>query len=371
MKKNSNIETLHFRDIEKVLEYVLEDGMRLQNIPQYQDNAKVVLAAVTKNYRAFEFASSQLKDNDKFVYKCCKISIYCFEHVSVRLKNNEEFVLKILEDGLVDVNDTNYFRNLLSDLYSSHTFVLRALKVDVRYYFNASNEILNDVEFAKKAIEIDYGIYYAELLPDLLHSNEDIVRCAISKNGLSIRVAPKKYQSNFEFVMLAVKNGYPGAITGLPKKFLNDKSFILYFIKENAKAYDDLVEDCPDNKLIYDRDVFMEAVKQNGSYMIYGKYNFGMDKSIALLAVQSSNSICYYENAPALKHLDYFQNDKEVVLASVKTCPSSFQYASDQLKNDKAFVKEVLISGGAEAFEYVSDALKADKSIINLYKRLA
>ena len=58
----------------------------------------------------------------------------------------------------------------------------------------------------------------------------------------------------------------------------------------------------------------------------------------------------------------------ESVLASVKTSPSSFQYASDQLKNDKAFVKEVLISGGAEAFDYVSDALKADKSIINLYK---
>ncbi len=365
MKNVKKTEAPKFRSINHVIEYVLEDGLRLKSIPEFNDNAKVVLAAVTENYLAFEFASNRLKDNDKMVFKCCDINIYCFEHASERLKNDEDFVLSILESGLVhdrDHRQKTFFRDSLTDLFDNSSFVLRAVKFDASFYYDASYEIRTDIEFAKKAIRVNYYIYYYDMLSDEFKANEEIVRCAIEVNGINIITTPKKYKKNIDYVMLAVKHGYPEAITELPKKYLNNKEFILEMVKANVDAYDQLACLCPENRLVYDKDIFLEAIKKNGAMLVYGRYKFGMDRSIAKLAVKS--------NGAALKYLDFFWSDREIVLDAVKSNGYYFKYASDYLKNDKLFVKEVLLYGGADAFDFISDTLKADDEIIDLCKGL-
>ena len=76
---------------------------------------------------------------------------------------------------------------------------------------------------------------------------------------------------------------------------------------------------------------------------------------------------CLENNAQILEFVnDQFKNDKEVVMLAIKKFERHFSalyFASEALKNDIDFVKEVL-NYDENAFPHISERLKCDKNIV-------
>ena len=56
-------------------------------------------------------------------------------------------------------------------------------------------------------------------------------------------------------------------------------------------------------------------------------------------------------------------NDKEVILEAVKQEGMALKYASEELKNDKEFISEVIKQNGS-ALNYISKELRNDKEFM-------
>jgi general stress protein YciG len=80
-----------------------------------------------------------------------------------------------------------------------------------------------------------------------------------------------------------------------------------------------------------DKEVLLEAVKQNGYSLQYASEELKNDKEFILEAAQQNGNSLKYASKE-------FKNDKEVVLEAVKQYRRSLQYASEELQNDKEVV---------------------------------
>ncbi len=105
-----------------------------------------------------------------------------------------------------------------------------------------------------------------------------------------------------------------------------------------------------------DKEVVLAAVKSDAGLLKYASDQLKNDKEIVLVAVKSHAWSLEY----ASKQL---KNDKEVVLAALKTNGNALEYASDQLKNDKEVVLTAVNTSG-NSFAYASEQIKTDREFV-------
>jgi hypothetical protein len=80
-----------------------------------------------------------------------------------------------------------------------------------------------------------------------------------------------------------------------------------------------------------DKELVLEAVKQNGRSLKYASEELKNDKEVVLEAVKEYGYSLYHSS-------EELKNDKEVVLEAVKKNSNSLDFASEELKNDKEVV---------------------------------
>ena len=107
-----------------------------------------------------------------------------------------------------------------------------------------------------------------------------------------------------------------------------NKEFMMQAIKDKATwvlAY------CSD-KLLEDKELILEAVKQDGQILYYASEELRDDKEIVLTAVTNKGLIFKY----ASKRL---RGDKEIALAAIKQDKRAEMYVTEELRNDEEFNK--------------------------------
>ena len=105
-----------------------------------------------------------------------------------------------------------------------------------------------------------------------------------------------------------------------------------------------------------DREVVLEAVRQNGNALRYASKELQGDRELVLEAVRQDGIALWY----ASKEL---KEDREVVLAAVTKDGDSLQYASKELRGDPQVVLAAVRQDGY-ALEYASEELRADLNFI-------
>jgi hypothetical protein len=131
----------------------------------------------------------------------------------------------------------------------------------------------------------------------------------------------------------------------------SDKEMVLEAVKQNGYSLK-----YASKELKNDKEVVLEAVKQYSYSLQYASKELKNDKEVVLEAVKKNGYSLEY----ASKEL---QNNKEVVLEAVKKNCDSLQYASEELKNDKEVVLEAVKKNG-NSLKYASKELKNDKEVV-------
>jgi hypothetical protein len=130
-----------------------------------------------------------------------------------------------------------------------------------------------------------------------------------------------------------------------------DRELVLEAVRDNGRAFE-----FASDTLKADRELVLEAVKNDGGSLEFASYTLKADREIVLEAVKSYGRALQYAS-------DTLKNDRELVLAAVKNHGPALQFASDTLKADRELVLEVVKNSG-RALQYASDTLKDDRELV-------
>ena len=107
-----------------------------------------------------------------------------------------------------------------------------------------------------------------------------------------------------------------------------------------------------------DKDVVLAGLaNDDGGHtcLEYASEELRMDKALVLFAMRTGGW---------LEFVPFFQNDKAVVLAAVRSCGVSLEFASEALQNDKEVVLAAMQENGY-GLQYASEALRDDEEIVS------
>ena len=146
---------------------------------------------------------------------------------------------------------------------------------------------------------------------------------------------------------------------------INDESGELRYEREEVLHY-------ASEELRKDRELVLEAVKQDGNAFPYASKELWKDKAVVLAAVKNAGNVlecieddCYYEdgtlNEEKLKNS--MCNDREVVLAAVRQNGTALQFASEELRKDKEIALEA-VKQDDSALKYISNELMSDEKFL-------
>lgn len=262
----------------------------------------------------------------------------------------------------------------------------------------------DDKDFVLAALNNDsYALRNAS---ERLQDDKEVIFAALKRSGNNLRFASYRLQDDKEVVLAAVNNHYYHTDYAIAK-FKDDKHFFLAAITTNSsifpcstsKLWDDetyvlgaLKYDKHDpsrslfrfasERVKYDRNIVLAAVKIKGQSLQYTSDELRNDKEIALTAVKQNSKalnfispnlwddenfvfgvLKYDDSDPSTSLLnnasDKVKGNKDVVLKAVKIKGQSLQYASDELRNDPEIALAAVIQNGL-AFEYAGKNLKSD-----------
>ena len=339
----------------KMVEYVLKrDWTYLKHLYPDVDVDTNILFNALKNGPKYlsRVENSEIKSNDELVYKLVQINGEALEGAAEVLKDNEMIVLEAIKtypEAICYASDRfRENRNLILKAVKINGLVLVPL---VRYYRYLKWQ--NDKEVVLEAVKQN-----PEVITETVIKDKEIALAAVKQNGLLLRDT-NEFRQDFEVVLEAVKQN-PKAIENA---HVLNKEIALTVVKQDGlllekiyskKIYANIELDKDlviDNEL--DREVVLEAVKQNGNALEYASNNFKEDFEIVLTALESLS-----ENVKNNKYR--FQNVREVYLAAIKENPVYFKYASDAMRSNKKFIIDAIRQNSMVLNELKSDNIDID-----------
>ncbi len=322
-------------DRDVVLQAVRRSGNALKIAsPQWQADPEVVQAACSNNRRAFEFASDQLKGDRSFVLQLVNHAGASLEYASAELQNDEEVVKAAVSNNGYSLQ---YASKALQD---NKQVVLAAVSQAPFALRDASDRLKDDTDVVLYAISGNepYQIVFNSLLS----------------------IASKRLQSNRTVALAAVLKE-PAEFFRLDPELKDDKQIVMAAVSSHKSAFRKASQ-----RLQHDPDVVLAASKWKSPEPVQETFAEKLSKYANELA-REDKSLLYPESS-GLKGLDFnkladnkkittfivshkgedlegmtpqMRNDKDVVTAAYLQNPDSLKFASDDLKNDRAFIREL------------------------------
>jgi hypothetical protein len=382
-----------YKDKEVVLAAVSQNGRALEYAhANLQNDKEVVLAAVRQNGRALQYAHADLKKDKEVVLAAVRKNVDALQYAHADLQKDKEVVLAaVRQNGLA-------LQYAHADLKKDKEVVLAAARQDVRALEYAHPDLKNDKKFVLAAVSQDgraLEYAHADLKKDKefvlaavrqngralqyahadLQKDKEVILAAVSQDGEALKYAHADLQKDKEFVLAAVSQR-GGALQYAHEDLKKDKEVVLAAISQDGEALEYAHAD-----LQKDKKVVLAAVCQNGGALQYAHEDLKKDKEVVLAAVSQRGGALQYahedlkkdkevvlaavrQNGRALQyaHAD-LQNDKEVVLAAVRQNGRALQYAHADLQKDKEVVLAAISQDG-EALEYAHADLQKDKKVV-------
>lgn len=373
-------------DREVVLAAVSRNGSVLQEVgDEFRADKAVVMAAVKSNGRALEYALGDLQADREVTLEAVRSSGHALKMVSPQWHADPEVVQAAC------LNECEAFQFASDALKRDRSFVLQLVSrvgASLKY---ASAELQNDEEVVKAAVS-NHGssLKYAS---KTLQDNKQVVLAAVSQDAFALNHASDRLKDDTDVVLAAISRKEPhvvifnsllsiaskrlqsnravalAAVLKEPKEFLrlgpelkDDKQIVMAAVSSNENAFKKASK-----RLQLDPDVVMAASKwskpgKEGLSKTHLRYQEALvRKDPSLLHPESSgkkgpnfeklmDNKQYVTFAVSLRGDELermnpsMKNDKDVVKVAYLQNPNSLQYASDELKNDRAFFRELYMA---------------------------
>lgn len=206
---------------------VSNSGQALRFAPTFNDDEELVLIAVSQDGHALQFASDRCKDIKKIVLAAIKNKASSFMYASRSLRNNREVALASVEqDGEMfefisaelqedpeivliaskHVGDhfSSFYCYIPDELTSNKDFILKLLKVNVKFFSIISDAFRNDPEVVKTAVMLNASIF--KDASENIKDNEEIVLEVVQKDGRQLTHASTRLKDKLQIVKAAIQN---------------------------------------------------------------------------------------------------------------------------------------------------------------------
>jgi hypothetical protein len=307
-----------------ILILVSVNGYFLKFITEFRSDRDVVIAAVSSSPCSLEYAADNFQDDLDIVNLAISGSGAALQYASPRLKSRVDLVLKSL------VNNNGHILKYLPDqIRKDKALALIAIENGLDYYF-LDEELKSDrnicLEYVKKKGAVGFGN-----LINAFKSDKEICLEAIrNTDQYEEQIWASDYEDYHEI---------EGSVDNTALQFASEE-------------------------LNNDREVVLEAVKQNGTALCWASEELRSDREIVFEAVKRYGSVLQYASIE-------LRNDREIVLTAVKIFSYSLRFASPLLQNDKEIVKAALLSAGTDKrhiLRYTSEEIRQDEEIIAMLK---
>jgi TPR repeat protein len=304
----------YLQDSELILRAVAEDGLQLRHAPkQLRSNPKLVLKALSQNYRAWRFMDSSLWEHREVVDLLISREGLLLEYVSKRLQADRDIVVKSLSQD----HDASKFMH--KGFWMDKQICLMILQKD--------------------------GLALSHIARSL-RDDDAIVKTAIQQNGLALEFASSRFRQDASIVLQAVR-GDPSAskfmvrslwrdpdvvkellaydgllLERAPRRLRQDPTLVRIAVEKNFRASHFM-----DQSFWSHRDIVEAILIQNGMSLEFASLGLRRDPALIKLALQ--------KDGLALQFLPSdLRSDRDLVLRSVKLDGRALEFASEVLKSD-------------------------------------
>lgn len=156
---------------------------------------EVVLTAVKQNGNALAYANKELKDNEEIVLNAVKNAPLSLKFASKRIRDMKKYIFMTLEQEV-----KFDFMGIDKKWFSDPVFMFEGVKI--------CKKLLS--KFDKAYLNQDIAIMYVKrdgLLLEYLQDyadNYEVVKMAVSQNGMALKFASKDLRDNIEIVFTAL-----------------------------------------------------------------------------------------------------------------------------------------------------------------------
>jgi len=213
----------------------------------------------------------------------------------------------------------------------------------------------------------------------LLNATREEALEAVKEDGSRLSMLSEAFKKDREIVYEAVKqNPYQGLISA-DCSFKRDREFMLMVVEIDAHTFcqadKELRKDkefalvalngrkdsrnvfsCMDRSLQNDREVILASIRKNPSTLRTVSRNFKKDREIVLEAVKREGFALSYADAT-------LQKDRELVLVALKQSGYALEYVDATLKKDREIALTALRTNGG-ALRYATAEQKADREMV-------
>lgn len=252
------------KDFKTAKALVEKNGLLLEHLPEFQDDADLVLSAIKNHPDAAKFASPRLKDDPNFMRRAAEINKKSLEHMGSALRNDEAFALEMVakEGVLLDNFDSRIKNSLpvakaavkndpLASGYTGQDIVVTLtpegevmLENAKDYWFSTLRKELPKLELVKEkqdcrqsrkeAVETLLTAKEKLLEPEYQKFSRDVItmRELVEKDGSFLEMASPELRDDPVTLLIAVTRT-PEAMEFIAPRFKNDPEFMLKAIRAN------------------------------------------------------------------------------------------------------------------------------------------
>ena len=201
------------------------------------------------------------------------------------------------------------------------------------------------------------------LASDELKSDRILNLAAVQQNGLALKYAYFTMRHDKEIVMAAVKQNVKAYEYAMG--LWNDRDFVLFGVqqKEILRSGVPVLEQAS-AELKNDRELVLAAVKTYAHSLKFASEELRNDKVVVLTAMAAFQRYGDVVGGSIFQYASKgLKNNKDVVLEAVQISSGALEYASDDLRNDKEIVLAAMKRNGY-ALQYASEDFRNDPEVV-------
>lgn len=352
-----------------------------------------ILKIAGKNGNILCYVSQRFQDDEEIVNLCMDYGWNMFEYASERLKDDETFIYNQIKKKY-NCN-ASIIKFASENIKKNKNIALLAIQKVFWSYEHIHNDLKNDREFIKEALEKDGNIIY--LIKNEFRHDDELVYLAIHSTPHAIKYVPEKYKSNKKLAKLAlnektleihenIKNlletniqnkgisydkttekrilnqyyeheSHKRHSQGIYIKYLNndikyDLDIIECGLRNSYWAYYHLKEDKKN-----DLEFTTWAIKINSGIYKFIPNEFKSDMNIIDIVLSNYHDIYYY-------FPDDIKNDKNIIRKAVSTNYDCLQFVDKNILNEEEFIFELMEQINYNVFKYADERIKLNKQLV-------
>ena len=311
----------------------------LPDLYDYISDQEELILKLISNGAEFLTASKSLRTSRDFILKvldCCDLNL---KYLSTVERSDYEIVLKT-----VKINPLNYCY-VSETLKGDKSVVMEMIRSSQKLKTPSQGKYVN-----KTLVEL------FKMVPEHLLDDRQVIFSAVDKDPTILQFASDRMKKDRDIVLKVVQISGT-CIAFVHPDLLDDKLVCIESIKHAVGTNRRIVLGYINNLLFFDRTFMKDMVAFDGMLLEYApNFEIANDRNIVLEAVKQNGFSLQFAS-------QQLRNDVEIVKEATKSEPESLEFASSLLRDDFDLVLNV-VRKSKQALVYASPRLRDDEKIV-------